>query len=420
VKWFAHSIRNKMLAITGIGTTLLVGSALLGLWLIWNEIDELQAAQATAQTLAPAAITEFAQHAKQEILFSLALMGTAILISFVSFLWLINKAILAPARHLVEDFVQISKGNFRKPIRRDTEDEIGRIAATAEQLRVEMATILGEVKNSALRLSETSGRLTGGAGELTNAARMQSDAAASTASGVQQMAVAIASVADNASTVSQLTEQSLEHSGAGNVKLSELIGEIGAVETSVADISRSVNEFIRSTEAITNMTRQVRDIADQTNLLALNAAIEAARAGEQGRGFAVVADEVRKLAEKSADSARQIDEVTSSLGAQSSLVDRSIDEGQKALTRSQEILEDVAMVLAEASQSVSSAHSGVHSITEAVREQKGASQEISRNVERIAQMSEVNDGAARRNDQEAGHLNLVAASLQASVDRFQL
>jgi methyl-accepting chemotaxis protein len=420
VNWFAHSIRNKMLAITGLGTTLLVSSALLGLWLIWHEIDQLQAAQSASQALSPEAVTEFAQRAKNSILFSLALMGAAIAVSFVSFLWLINKAILAPARNLVEDFIQISQGNFRQPIRHDTQDEIGRIATTAEQLRTEMAGILGEVKNSALRLSETSGRLTGGAGELTSAARMQSDAAASTASGVEQMAVAIASVADNATTVSQLTQQSLEHSGAGNVKLSELIGEIGAVESSVADISQSVNEFIRSTEAITSMTRQVRDIADQTNLLALNAAIEAARAGEQGRGFAVVADEVRKLAEKSADSARQIDEVTSSLGAQSSLVDRSIDEGQKALNRSQEILEDVAMVLAEASQSVSSAHSGVHSITEAVREQKDASQEISRNVERIAQMSEVNDSAARRNDQEAGQLNLVAASLQASVDRFRL
>ncbi|MDD4881571.1 MAG: methyl-accepting chemotaxis protein, partial [Gallionellaceae bacterium] len=396
MNWFAHSIRNKMLTITGIGTALLVGAALFGLWLTWQEIDALQAAQTTTHTLSQSEITTFATRAQQEILFSLGLMGVAIVIAFISFLWLINKVILTPARHLVADFSEIAKGNFRQEIRRDTQDEIGMIATTAEQLRLEMASILGDVMNSSQRLNETSGRLSDSAGELSNNSHSQREVAASTAGSVQEMVVAIATVADNAAAVRSQTEQSLEHSRTGNVKLSELIGEIGSVENSVAELSRSVQEFIRSTEAITSMTRQVRDIADQTNLLALNAAIEAARAGEQGRGFAVVADEVRKLAEKSSESASQIDQITSSLGSQSGQVDRSIEQGQQALLRSQDILEEVAMVLAESSQSVSSAHGGVNSISEAVQEQKGSSQEISGHIERIAQMSELSDASARR------------------------
>ncbi|MFA5081364.1 MAG: methyl-accepting chemotaxis protein [Hydrogenophilaceae bacterium] len=420
MNWFAHSIRNKMLAITGIGTALLVGAALFGLWLTWHEIDALQAAQSTSHTLSQSAITAFATRAQQEILFSLGLMGVAIVIAFVSFLWLINKAILTPARHLVADFTEIAKGNFRQEIRRDTQDEIGMIATTAEQLRLEMASILSDVMNSSQRLNETSGRLSDSAGELSKNSHSQREVAASTAGSVQEMVVAIATVADNAASVRSQTEQSLEHSHSGNVKLSELIGEISSVENSVDGLSRSVKEFIRSTEAITSMTRQVRDIADQTNLLALNAAIEAARAGEQGRGFAVVADEVRKLAEKSSESASQIDQITSSLGSQSGQVDRSIEQGQQALLRSQDILEEVAMVLAESSQSVSSAHSGVNSISEAVLEQKGSSREISSHVERIAQMSELNDASARRNGEEAGQLKALAARLQASVGRFQL
>ena len=419
MNWFAHSIRNKMLAITGLGTILLLGSALLGLWVTWQDIDAMLVA-ANGQALSAPAVTSFAEHAKQNILYSLGLMGVAILVSFVSFLWLINRAILTPARHLVEDFIEISRGNFRSPIRHDTEDEIGRISATAEQLRVEMARILREVQESAMRLNETSMRLTDSASELSNAAHQQSDAASSTASSVQEMAAAATTVADHAESVKTLTGQSLEHSHEGNVKLSELIGEISSVENSVADISQSVTEFIRSTEAITNMTRQVRDIADQTNLLALNAAIEAARAGEQGRGFAVVADEVRKLAEKSAQSASQIDEITSRLGIQSSQVDKSISSGQEALLHSQDILEDVAMVLAEASQSVSEANAGVSSITGAVHEQTMASQEIARNIERIAEMSQVNDSAARRNGDEASQLRMLADHLQANVSRFNL
>jgi methyl-accepting chemotaxis protein len=113
------------------------------------------------------------------------------------------------------------------------------------------------------------------------------------------MTVSISSIADAAEEMRKLSNNSLEHTRTGNDRLTQLIGEVGTVESAVTDISKSVNSFIQSSNLITNMTLQVKEIADQTNSLALNAAIEAARAGEQGRGFAVVADEVRKLAEKS-------------------------------------------------------------------------------------------------------------------------
>jgi methyl-accepting chemotaxis protein len=358
--------------------------------------------------------------AKSGIMLSLGLMAVAIAISFVAFLTLIHKAILTPAKRLVEDFSEIANGNFRKPIRQTTKDEIGQIASTAETLRIEMAQILKDVQDSATELHESSTRLANDAGELTNAARMQSETSISTAAGVEAMASSIASVSDNAETANEMAEQSLKHSDAGNVKLSELIGEISSVESAVNEIGQSVHEFIRSTEAITNMTRQVRDIADQTNLLALNAAIEAARAGEQGRGFAVVADEVRKLAEKSAQSASQIDQVTNNLGSQSNQVDRTIEQGQRSLTKSQDILEEVAMVLADGNQSVTAAHQGVNSISHAVREQTSASQNIARNIERLAQIAGVNDAAASRNSDEAANLRRLAAKLQTGVSRFQL
>jgi methyl-accepting chemotaxis protein len=186
----------------------------------------------------------------------------------------------------------------------------------------------------------------------------------------------------------------------------------------VQQIAEAVNQFVSNAESITNITSEVKDIADQTNLLALNAAIEAARAGEQGRGFAVVADEVRKLAEKSSASASEIEAITRTLSQQSEAVRRSIGDGLAHIAASRESVDTVTSVLEAASGSVTQVGIGMDDIANATVEQRRMSSDVAANVESIAGMARENNAAITRTAAAAKDLEALAENLQSAVSRF--
>jgi methyl-accepting chemotaxis protein len=299
-------------------------------------------------------------------------------------------------------------------------DEIGQAAVAFNGLIDGFANIIRQVLSHADTVSSSAAHLSSASLQISQGSQLQSEAAASTAAAVEQITVSINSVAGNTEDVRKLSEKSLQQTQRGNQDVTAMIAEIHRVQDAVNQIAGSVKEFVDSTRAITGMTQQVKDIADQTNLLALNAAIEAARAGEQGRGFAVVADEVRKLAEKSAQSAIEIDRVTNSLNQKSSLVDAVVQTGLRSLQETQEHVERVSMMLTEAGEAVMQSSHGVSDIAASVGEQSIASTEIARNVEKIAQMSEENHAAVESNSQEIVRLEQLARELQNAVSRFRV
>lgn len=334
----------------------------------------------------------------------------------------IRNLVTRPLARLTSSLAELASGNgdLTARILVAGRDEVGRVGTTFNTF---LDTLQGMVKRTAETASEVSSaarQLAGVTETVDRSINAQNGAASSMAAAVEQMAVSIASVSDGAATVRDQAQHSLEETNRGNGELKAVVSELHEVGTAVQRITQTVHGFVESVASITALTHEVKEIADQTNLLALNAAIEAARAGESGRGFAVVADEVRKLAEKSTRSAQEIDKVTAHLGLQSETVDGDVRKGQTALQTGLENLKQVSARLDQASQTVSTASSGVSGITEAVNEQRSASGEIAQHVDKIARMSDESCAALADAKESVQRLNQLAATLTDQVRRFKV
>ncbi len=342
--------------------------------------------------------------------------GGIVLLLGIAFSVFTTRSITRPLLAARDTMVRMREdGDLTRRATGEGECEIGQILRAFNGLIERFQSIVGQVQSNAEQVSSAATELSATSAQVAEAATRQSEAAAATAAGVEQMAVSVASVADSAEDVRKISNDSLERTEKGNRGLADMGTRFNALEADVEAIATAVQQFVESTDAITTMTQQVSAIADQTNLLALNAAIEAARAGEHGRGFAVVADEVRKLAEQSRRHASEIDAVTQKLGQQSEQVGVTIERGLESLRGSRSVMDSVGSALGEVGHTVAAANRGVDEITASVREQKTVTSDIARNMEQIAQMSESSSAAVMESAEAAHHLERLAANLQSAV-----
>jgi len=353
------------------------------------------------------------------IIFVIVVASVAGLAAFVHILRLLLSLLGGDPQYAADVVKRLSNGDLSTPIQLRPGDSSSLLAAIAG-MRNGLHDMASGLNSAAGKLRETSSAFQRITTEVNTGTAEQATAAQLTSSAIARLAEGVNGVAAQAAEVDQLAAASLTRTQDGNESLSRMIGELDMAETSIRQMSDITREFVTSAASISGMTREVRDIADQTNLLALNAAIEAARAGEQGRGFAVVADEVRKLAEKSAKTASEIDKVTRSLEQQAGKVETSLDLGLSSLGTSQEHLETVAITLGEINQTVSQTTDGMGRINAAVAGQVQASAEITENIEQIVALASSYGITVRNAVASAHQLEALADELELAVKRFRL
>ena len=298
--------------------------------------------------------------------------------------------------------------------------KVGEVEAVFNELIGSFQGIVGKVIFDAQRVSEAADLLSGHAGNVAEGSGSQKSAAESMVVAIEQMTAGVNAVADHASQTATNAQVARELSIKGAEIVTSASKEIEQIARSVEDSAQVISALGERSEAISGIVKVIREIADQTNLLALNAAIEAARAGEQGRGFAVVADEVRKLAERTSSATTEISTMISAIQAETKTAIASIDAGSAQAHAGAALAQKAADSLQQINEGAQQTMEKVDAIAEAINAHSREADQIVGHVREIMDMVGRNSAGAQETLDEASSLSGLAVNLKEISRVFKL
>ncbi|MCV4340175.1 methyl-accepting chemotaxis protein [Pseudomonas capsici] len=349
----------------------------------------------------------------------IGLLITATLLTIL-FAWLLTKSITRPISAALHAAETIAEGNLTRPIEVDGSDEAGRLLLAMQTMQGKLRDTLQRISGSATQLASAAEELNAVTDESARGLAQQNNEIEQAATAVNEMTSAVEEVARNATSTSEASKSATSSAGDGRDLVVETVNAIERMSGDVQSTAELISNLAEESRDIGKVLDVIRGLADQTNLLALNAAIEAARAGEAGRGFAVVADEVRALAHRTQQSTSEIERMIGSIQG-------GTEQAVNSMRNSTERAESTLSIAKGAGLALETIHSAVEEINErnlviasAAEEQAQVAREVDRNLVNIRDLSAQSTTGANQTTAASNELSRLAVDLNSMVSRFSL
>lgn len=347
-------------------------------------------------------------------------MGVGVLFLALGLMyWQITKAFI-PINKAVDSMMYISSGDLSKEITCDVNNEIADMLGGMAQMQTNLRETISKVFEATDQLYQSADEASNMSHKTKKGAIKQREDTDSVATAMTEMSSTAHEVAENASNAASATQKALESTSNGQAVVNRSIETINQLASGIETGAQAIDSVQKDSEAINQILEVIKSIAEQTNLLALNAAIEAARAGEQGRGFAVVADEVRTLASRTQESTTEINKMIESLQNSTKNAVSVMHDSRSQAERSVEEIAEAGDALGVIAQSVENATSINKQIASAADQQGKVAEEINQNVVNIAQVAELTEQGASKTAESSDSISLLANQLQSLMKQFKI
>jgi len=334
--------------------------------------------------------------------------------------WAITRQIVIPLRQTLNAADRVASGDLRHDLNVERRDELGQLQRSMQRMTVSLRELIGGIGDGVTQIASAAEELSAVTEQTSAGVNNQKVETDQVATAMNEMAATVQEVARNAEEASEAALVADQQAREGDRVVAESIAQIERLATEMNHSSQAMGQLKSESDKIGSVLDVIKSVAQQTNLLALNAAIEAARAGEAGRGFAVVADEVRSLAQRTQQSTEEIEALIAGLQSGTQQVASSMDASRELTASSVELTRRAGTSLETITQTVSSIQAMNQQIAAAAEQQSAVAEEINRSVMNVRDVSDQTSAASEETAASSVELARLGTHLQGLVGKFQL